>query len=828
MELEFGGGVQGSIMKAEGYVTPFEKNLQIWKQLWRVVERSDVLVQIVDARNPLLYRSKDLETYVHQVSPSKETVLLINKADYLTLAQRQAWAKYFDSEKVNFVFFSAKLSHDLLEKQDREKMHQLQAMSDLAKKRDDLGVLSSELAAEQSLEKGPTGADGDREHLLVGVAAEGVGGDDDMSGGSFDSGAEEALEPIDLAAAKTSKKLLEKHRDRSSAHRGLRSKLTSLELKRAVLMGDSSDSEAEHSSEDAAQGTTRSNDPADDLEDEEEKLREMQEEEDEAQALYQSLYEEEQRLSALAAASQSSASSDIVDPPCSTFDLVDKCRILSREELLDFFNEAFKHVPRGSLYSLNAQSQKRKEEYIRRLKDEAVSARREELRRRKEMAERLVEVGLGAQIRYGDQADTFGFEIDPSNLSLDEEAIENAAEAAILASIEEQEKNVPLTIGMVGYPNVGKSSTINVLLGATSVNHASKRVAVASTPGKTKHFQSMKLSDEITLCDCPGLVFPSFLSSREEMVVNGILPIDSMKEYINPSRLVCQRIPRAVLEETYGFQLPKPALGQHPKRQPTPVELLDSLAALRGFTASSHSGFDRPRTARILLKDYCDGKLLFCHPPPTGWLQTSSSLSATRATSAAATFQVQNVLLASAVNRYSSGAPVGHSFASSSVGHLGQVQEEYEEESVEEDEAEDGSEELDEETLRQFSRVVVLDEHPRANENSPEDSSEAAPLSLGEPKPARQARVRGIGRHGKLKKGARPSDPYGTQAAADSANRKYEQTEIEAVSRGFVRTEGPEATSVTDVRLLASSANVSTKSAAVNIRDPVPTHLRRS
>ena len=34
------------VEEAEGLVmTPFEKNLEVWRQLWRVVERSDFLVQ---------------------------------------------------------------------------------------------------------------------------------------------------------------------------------------------------------------------------------------------------------------------------------------------------------------------------------------------------------------------------------------------------------------------------------------------------------------------------------------------------------------------------------------------------------------------------------------------------------------------------------------------------------------------------------------------------------------------------------------------------------------------------------------------------------------
>lgn len=37
-------------------ITPFERNVEVWRQLWRVLEKSDVVMQIVDARNPLLYR----------------------------------------------------------------------------------------------------------------------------------------------------------------------------------------------------------------------------------------------------------------------------------------------------------------------------------------------------------------------------------------------------------------------------------------------------------------------------------------------------------------------------------------------------------------------------------------------------------------------------------------------------------------------------------------------------------------------------------------------------------------------------------------------------
>jgi large subunit GTPase 1 len=101
-------------------MTPFERNLEVWRQLWRVIERSDLVVQIVDARNPLLFRSDDLERYVKHVDPRKENLLLINKSDMLTIEQRQAWADYLEEAGIAYKFFSASLAKEMNEARDLE------------------------------------------------------------------------------------------------------------------------------------------------------------------------------------------------------------------------------------------------------------------------------------------------------------------------------------------------------------------------------------------------------------------------------------------------------------------------------------------------------------------------------------------------------------------------------------------------------------------------------------------------------------------------------------------------------------------------------------
>lgn len=173
---------------------------------------------------------------------------------------------------------------------------------------------------------------------------------------------------------------------------------------------------------------------------------------------------------------------------------------------------------------------------------------------------------------------------------------------------------------------MGKSSTINSLLGE-------KKVSVSSTPGKTKHFQTINLSESIVLCDCPGLVFPQFATTKADLVCDGVLPIDQLREYTGPVALVTLRIPRQIIEATYGLTIKTRGIEEGGDGSVTAENFLVAYASkfhsfcwyvvphslvsvARGYTRSGQGNPDEARAARYILKDYVNGKLLFCRPPP--------------------------------------------------------------------------------------------------------------------------------------------------------------------------------------------------------------------
>lgn len=79
-----------------------------------------------------------------------------------------------------------------------------------------------------------------------------------------------------------------------------------------------------------------------------------------------------------------------------------------------------------------------------------------------------------------------------------------------------------ISIGIVGYPNVGKSSLINAL--------KSKKVCdVAPIAGETKVWQYISLMKGIYLIDCPGVVHPQD-ETDTEIVLKNVCRIENIKE----------------------------------------------------------------------------------------------------------------------------------------------------------------------------------------------------------------------------------------------------------------------------------------------------------
>jgi len=370
-------------------VTPFEKNLEIWRQLWRVLERCSCIVQIVDARNPLFYLSQDLKSYTTE-ELGKPMLLLINKSDYLTSIQRQAWHDYFShpDHKWEHVFFSA---HEQQKQVDEDAARATEEEERVRRKATEYGVVNDE-----STEIGNSRKDvGDK---------------------------------------------------------------TEREKKTPELFSEVG-----------------------------------------------------------------------VENP------------LSRKELLDWLQSFAK---------------------------------------------------------------THDCATDP--------------------------KYNRIPFGMVGFPNVGKSSVINVLMGNAKNAHGVVRVGVAAQPGKTKHFQTLLLPDcaNMLLCDCPGLVFPSFVSNTADLIAAGVYPIAQMRDWKPVVDLLCLRIPREVLNAQYSISIPLPSAdvmynakqnhGSDGIRLPPPTaeEFLTTYCVARSMLAAVSGVPDYQRAARIIIMEYATGKLLYCHSPP--------------------------------------------------------------------------------------------------------------------------------------------------------------------------------------------------------------------
>ena len=100
-----------------------------------------------------------------------------------------------------------------------------------------------------------------------------------------------------------------------------------------------------------------------------------------------------------------------------------------------------------------------------------------------------------------------------------------------------------ISVGIIGYPNTGKSSVINALMGK-------KCCKTAPIPGETKVWQYITLMKRIYLIDCPGVVY-DVGDSETETVLKGVVRAERLTNPIDFIQPILERVKKEYIQKQY-------------------------------------------------------------------------------------------------------------------------------------------------------------------------------------------------------------------------------------------------------------------------------------
>jgi len=168
----------------------------------------------------------------------------------------------------------------------------------------------------------------------------------------------------------------------------------------------------------------------------------------------------------------------------------------------------------------------------------------------------------------------------------------------LLRQFQNLHKDKPqISVGFLGYPNVGKSSVINTL----------RQKAVCKTapiPGETKVWQYITLYKKIFLIDCPGIVTPPKDETEANIVLKGVLRVENLEEPSQYIEDLVKRVKKQHLDKTYDIFEYEDA-----------NDFLEQLAYKTGKLLKKGEP-DVNAVAKMMLNDWIRGKIPYFVEPP--------------------------------------------------------------------------------------------------------------------------------------------------------------------------------------------------------------------
>ncbi|KAI0783164.1 hypothetical protein C8Q75DRAFT_785156 [Abortiporus biennis] len=170
-----------------------------------------------------------------------------------------------------------------------------------------------------------------------------------------------------------------------------------------------------------------------------------------------------------------------------------------------------------------------------------------------------------------------------------------------------------ITVGVVGYPNVGKSSLVNAL----------KRVKVcpvAAQPGHTTSLQTVHLERGIKIVDSPGVIFEDdnmddakrVGGARGSLKLRNVMKVEDVEDPIEVVEEILARVDPATIQKLYNIP---PSTGNETGFGST-LEFLTMLSLMSGRLLKGGTP-DILGTARQILNDWNHQKIPYYTTPPT-------------------------------------------------------------------------------------------------------------------------------------------------------------------------------------------------------------------
>jgi ribosome biogenesis GTPase A len=151
-----------------------------------------------------------------------------------------------------------------------------------------------------------------------------------------------------------------------------------------------------------------------------------------------------------------------------------------------------------------------------------------------------------------------------------------------------------ISVGVIGYPNTGKSSIINLLVGKPAAG-------IGADAGFTKGIQKINLTSDIVLLDSPGVIPNKDYSSSEISAFSRHAKVGarSYSQIKNPEMVVADLVKEFPLIFDKFYKISSEGNSEL---------LIEKLGRKKGFLKKGNE-VDEYKTAGLILKDWQKGKI---------------------------------------------------------------------------------------------------------------------------------------------------------------------------------------------------------------------------